>query len=221
MAPYHERSSSLEVDDSDNGDPVWSADYWSGAPHSESVPGTSIQSAVADVESHQDLVCFLSVIRNFSVDLLPITWQPALDSLGSGGTATIQQSLVNSQMSLAFKRIDVAEWTRPRDELRAYQVLISEVQVLRHPALRGHPNIINLEGVCWEIKTGTESVWPVLVFEKTEFGDLQHFMNSSKGKGLSFQTKLGLCVDVASAIMRMHSCRMPSPSPLDIVVFGA
>ena len=39
-----------------------------------------------------DLIAFLSTVQNCNVDYLPITWQPALSTLGTGGSGTISQS---------------------------------------------------------------------------------------------------------------------------------
>ena len=40
-----------------------------------------------DVQS--DLIAFLSIVQKCDVDYLPITWQPALGTLGEGGSGTI------------------------------------------------------------------------------------------------------------------------------------
>jgi hypothetical protein len=55
-------------------------------------------------ESHFDLISFLSAVQSSAVDLLPLTWRQAEESLGRGGTAFISQSLVDRDTSFAFKR---------------------------------------------------------------------------------------------------------------------
>lgn len=57
---------------------------------------------------HHDLIEFLDLaeldLAQFhQVDILPITWQPALATLGDGRSSNASQSLLNTQISLAFK----------------------------------------------------------------------------------------------------------------------
>jgi hypothetical protein len=49
-----------------------------------------------------------------------------------------------------------------------------------------------------------EEVWPVLVFEKAQFGDLYSFATLPVGRDLCIAERLKLCVDVGTAIMDMH-----------------
>jgi hypothetical protein len=141
--------------------------------------------------------------QKLGVDFLPITWQPALDAIGEGGTSEIRQSLINLQMSLAFKRL-VRRQTG--FVTRALSVsLISEVSILAHPSMRNHPTMMPLFGLCWDISEH-EKVLPVLVFEKSPYGDLVNFMNSDAANRISFEERLKLCATVALAIATMHSC---------------
>ena len=76
--------------------------------------------------------------------------------------------------------------------------------MLSHHLLREHPNIVELQGICWDVPADDE-VWPVLVFEKTQFGDLYNFLRVPVGRDLSITERLKLCVDVGTAIIDMHS----------------
>ncbi|KAI9775066.1 MAG: hypothetical protein M1839_001458 [Geoglossum umbratile] len=91
-----------------------------------------------------------------------------------------------------------------REERRAFQSLMAEVSILTHPSIRDYRNIINLEGVCWEISDDGKA-WPILMFEKAQFGNLHQFMNSSTGRSLDFEESLQICRDIASAVAAMHS----------------
>ena len=51
-----------------------------------------------------DLIAFLGIAQARSIDLLPITWDPALDCLDQGGTAEIREISFDRQRSFAFKR---------------------------------------------------------------------------------------------------------------------
>ncbi len=52
-----------------------------------------------------DFVSLLALAQKLRIEFLPITWQPALQGIGLGATAEIRQSLMNLQMSFAFKRV--------------------------------------------------------------------------------------------------------------------
>jgi len=155
-------------------------------------------------EPQYDLIAFLSVVQKYNVDYLHITWQPALADLGKGGSGTISQSTFSTDMPLAFKRFheDDGSYTD-------FLPLVSEVLVLSQPAIKMHPNIVNLEGICWEIKRSTEKAIPVLVFEKAAW-DLQQFMNVSQGRNMSLDDRLNLCADIGSAIRTLHAYSMSS-----------
>ncbi|KAF8544152.1 kinase-like domain-containing protein, partial [Trichophaea hybrida] len=101
-------------------------------------------------------------------------------------------------MPLAFKRFHGND-----DSDTDFLPLIAEVLILSQPAVQMHPNIVNLEGYCWEIKRRTEKAVPVLVFEKAAW-DLQQFMNVSEGKNMSMDDRLNLCADIGSAISSLH-----------------
>ena len=165
---------------------------------------------IPPTDIHYDFISFLAIAQRLNVDFLPITWQPALDSLGKGATAEVSQSLVNLQMSFAFKRTALSNlpWQGQyqEQERRALRALISEVSVLSHPLIRRQANIINLEGICWEIGR-EDKVLPVLVFEKAQLGDMHRFMDSDLGKALSIEDRLKMCIGVGTAVMVMHSCR--------------
>lgn len=171
-----------------------------------------------------DLISFLEACQNLNIDLLPISWQPALDALGVGGQAEVRQSLVNLAMSFAFSRVKIREDHREVEQA-AYRALLSQISILGHSEIRSHPNIINLVGVCWDIRPQEEveprkdrqaqdgilprqwKVWPVLVFEKTRHGDLACFMSSKYGRNMGITERLKLCADIARGIGDLHRNR--------------
>jgi len=153
---------------------------------------------------HGDLVAFLSIVQKCNVDVLPITWQPALSNLGQGSTGTISQSTFNKEMPLAFKRLHEDKDANSRESEMDLLPLMSEVLILSQPPLQSHPNIVNLEGICWEIKPRTENAVPVLVFEKAAW-DLQQFMSASEGINMSIDNRLKICAEIGSALMALHT----------------
>lgn len=97
-----------------------------------------------------------------------------------------------------------------------------EVSVLGHPLVRSHPNIIRLEGVCWDVSFDEDEVWPVLVFEKARYGDLRKFISTKTGGSINWVDRVKLCADIATAIMLMHSSRKRTmPLMSDIIGHGA
>ena len=146
-----------------------------------------------------DLIAFLSIVQKFGVEYLPITWQPALGMLGVGGSGTIGQSTFMTEKPLAFKRFHISE-----NPDGGFLPMMSEVLILSQPPIRNHPNIVDLEGICWEVEPRTEKAVPVLVFEKASW-DLQQFMNVREGMDMVFDDRLKICADVGGAIMALHA----------------
>ena len=174
--------------------------------------GETGQSAtsISDRGYNYDFLGFLGVAQSLKIDFLPITWQPALDKVGQGGTAKIRQALINIQTAFAFKHLEHSlSFEKGSRNMRA---LIAEVSVLGHPASRCHPNIMNIEGICWDVVDGGEEVWPVLVFEKTQLGDLNSFMTSGPGRELDFNTRLDILFDVGCAVSDLHAAGNRSSS---------
>ena len=179
-----------------------------------------LQSAtVQSPQNHFDLVTFLGVAQRGNIDFLPITWQPALDCIGQGATAEIREASANLQFSFAFKRpVFDQRLGYENFERRLLPCLIAEISTLGLKSIRKHPNIVKLEGVCWEVicsegqfisrETPCPSriggIVPVLVFEKAKYGDLRYFMMQEAGRSLSFAQKMGICVDIAKAVAEMH-----------------
>ena len=178
---------------------------------SESSTGTTGIDATTVFElKRRDLIDFLGLSQFYQVDLLPITWQPALESLGDGRTSNVSQSLLNIQMSLAFKRSfpTQSEFQQHLEgESDIFTRLCTELTILAHPPLRNHPCIVRLEGICWELHLHTFGVLPVFVFEKAHSGNLQNFMNSAQGENLNFAERKGICLQIARAMMTMHEFR--------------
>ena len=79
---------------------------------------------------------------------------------------------------------------------------------MSQPPIRSHPNIVDLEGICWEIEPKADKAVPVLVFEKASW-DLQQFMNMREGMDMVFEDRLKICADIGSAITALHAYGLP------------
>lgn len=167
---------------------------------------------IPSMSLHNDLISFLAVAQYYELDFLSIAWQASLGQIGKGGTSEIRQSTLDTEESLAFKciaRLGQRVFSES-DEQRAFNALVSEISILGHPLIRYHQNIVNIEGICWELPLASEKVWPVLILEKSQLGDLQSFICSEEGRMLSFEERLSLCTDVGSALSTMHQYRKTS-----------
>jgi hypothetical protein len=168
-----------------------------------------------------DFITVLAVAQKLQVEILPITWQSTRELAGRGKTSEISQSSINLQTSLAFKRVAKKD-KRYEPEGQIFQSVINEITALCHPSIRNHPNIVELQGICWDIPVKediddnemVERVWPALVFEKSEFGDLGHFATMPICRELGFKDRLELCMGIGIAVADMH-CNGKSHAGVD------
>ncbi len=152
---------------------------------------------VASSSKYEELIVFLGIFQRLGIKYMSTSWLPAMDVVGRGGSAEIRQSLAVIQTSFAFKRLTQKATLMP---------LIAELQILGHPAIQKHPNIIMLEGISWDVDASSGEAWPVLVFHKAHFRDLKHFMmTASRGLLMSVEDKLEMLADIASAVQTMHA----------------
>jgi serine/threonine protein kinase len=181
--------------------------------------GKARQSAGSISAKRYDFLDFLGVAQSMRTHFLPIRWLPGL--IGKGGTAEIRQRVVNIEKTFAFKQMKKTQ--SPMEEAQYLCALIAEVSILNQYRIRTHKNIVNIEGLCWEVVPGEEKVWPVLVFEKAPYGDLHEFMSFSIGGELNIEKRLGILIDVALAIRDIHSLGGSRPlsfSPIRLSPIG-
>ena len=162
---------------------------------------------ISSMNPHNDCISFLAVAQYYEVDIVSVKWETGRGKVGSGATSAIWQSGASRHVDFAFKRTKLAERSSAdrRDEEKAYNALVSEISILRHPLIQHHQNIVNLEGICWEIPAQNQNVWPVLLLEKAQLGDLESFMLSAKGRATALHERLKICSDVANALIALHS----------------
>jgi serine/threonine protein kinase len=154
------------------------------------------------VEQAHELLSFLEISQWFNIDLLSVSWQPKLGKVGVGGTSDIFQSLVNASTAFTFKCCSTNPEETNTEQL--YRNLKAEVMSLSHLAIQRHPNIVNLVGICWDVKQD-ETVYPVLVTEKSQRGDMRMFLHTREGTEMSIQDRLHLCCEVACALDALHA----------------
>ena len=159
------------------------------------------QSAGSTSAKRYDFLDFLGVAQKMRIHFLPIRWQPGMNLAGKGGTAKIHQGLANVEMTFAFKQM---RKTQSPMEAQYLSALIAEISILGHDSIRRHENIVNIEGICWDVDSGEDKVWPVLVFEKAPYGDLNNFMTIGVGREVNIEKRLKILTEVALAVRDLH-----------------
>ncbi|KAF5614656.1 serine threonine kinase [Fusarium tjaetaba] len=178
-----------------------------------------------------NLITFLAVVQKLEIKILPVAWEPGRQLIGRGGTSQINQSVVTLQASFAFKRVSEEDRLNKTEE-DIYRCLINEVLVLCHPRVRGHSNILDLQGVCWDVSPENQDaaspdlekqyrIWPVLVFEKSQLGDLFDFAGRPNTQKLTIMERWMICLDIGKAIAHMQSSNVihGDIKPQNILIF--
>ena len=159
---------------------------------------------------HNSFLRFLSIAIALGVNVYPLTWRAALEDLGEGSTGQVSQAPLNARISFAYKRFTRVnrnpEISNTEFRMLQYDAMVSEMVVLSSNDIYEHPNIVNLEGVCWENIPESEEIWPVLIFRKAEGGDLRRFLSSPEAAVLGSDELITVCGEVAKALSIMHRC---------------
>ena len=160
---------------------------------------------VETLPEQDSLLSFLATARNLMLELLPLNWDQQM--IGFGATSRVNESHGNPKTSFAYKRVhDESKSSTPHNVI--YRMLTNEIVTLSGQIARNHPNIVQLQGICWEISSVNEDAWPVLVFEKAQFGDLYSFSMTPTGREMGLDQRLSLCVEIEKALVDMHSLSM-------------
>lgn len=176
---------------------------------------SSSEETVSSIEEDgpETIINFLSFLANAQaqgISFLSIKWQAAQRAFGSGGTSIINEALANIRTTLAFKRVqpieEFADEEHQKSDADIFRMLINEITVLGDSALREHPNIAQLQGICWDVSSDGK-VWPVLISEKSQLGDLYKFAHLPVWRELDIKKRLKLCIDIQTAVLDMHSIR--------------
>ncbi|RCI10711.1 hypothetical protein L249_5158 [Ophiocordyceps polyrhachis-furcata BCC 54312] len=92
------------------------------------------------------------------------------------------------------------------DRPEVFSEIAMELQVLRHPPIRSHANVIDLVAVMYHDAGDAEKpvILPALVLEFAAFGSLKTFQE--QGHGHSFEDKIDIALDTARGIEALHAC---------------
>jgi hypothetical protein len=169
--------------------------YWS---HWRSTSSAQVHETEAEPDKF-NFLSFLAIAQALQIEFLPIVKDLGQEAIGIGGTSTIHESLVNVDTSFAFK----VHHKRGMTEDQVFRNLINEVIVSSQVFIRSHASIAQLRGISWDVSADDDKPWPVLVFQKSHFGDLHHFAMHG-GRDMTVVERLDLCLDIGRAIEDMH-----------------
>ena len=158
---------------------------------------------------HYDLLSFLAITERLS-NLRLYAFTPSYQPSGrltirTGASGIVHDQALSSERGIIFKRYRTTPQSSRRDVFKA---IISEVMVLKHPVLAKHPNIVDLDGITWDVEVERgqpPQITPVLILKRAEHGNLADFFRTSQGRNLSLEQRLRLCIDVALALDAMHT----------------
>ncbi|KAG8528203.1 uncharacterized protein KY384_007120, partial [Bacidia gigantensis] len=190
------------------------------------VPRGVQQHSVVEIPSmnfRNDFISFLAVAQHYEIDFLSLPWEEGRGRAGAGGTAEVWQANASMRKDFAFKRVGQNGKSHfdMLDEHKLFNALVSEISVVSHPQLRYHQNIVKLEAISFEVIPKQDKVWPVVVLEKAQLRDLKSYMESEAGRITTIGERIGLCADVASALIALHTNGMSHGDikPGNVLVF--
>jgi hypothetical protein len=163
-------------------------------------------------ESAYDLIDFLAVAQAMGIAILPITWQSAQEIANAkGGTSQIHDATIDLENSLVFKR--VSDENKQKISLgrltksSMFDAFINEMVILGESTVREEPTVVKLQGITWDILRDDE-LWPALVFEKADHGDLEDFLGGEEGRELHALARVRFCQQIAYSVSRLHQSGM-------------
>lgn len=156
---------------------------------------------------HQNFIKFLQYATALQLNILPLAWEPAPEALGpNGATAKVNQSILNSEMTLVYKRFksEVTDHRLSEAQFRElqYTAMINELIILARPEIGNRDGIVRFLGICFELSPNAVEVWPVLVLLKATRGDLATYM--TQNESLEPARLLTLCCEIAKGVHRVH-----------------
>ena len=106
---------------------------------------------------------------------------------------------------------------------RVERTVINELQILCHPPLRNHRNIVHLFGICWD-HTDTGSIYdacPILVQPCADLGNLEQYLTHLKLTIVpSWDLRCNIVKQILNGLHDLHCCKIihGDIKPLNILV---
>lgn len=120
--------------------------------------------------------------------------------LGEGETYVVKRCAVKEGV-VAVKQLKIDDVSDEKLFRCRLGPVIFEAQIMRHPPLRAHPNLLLALGYGWSLRGA--SVIPYLVVEYASLGTLREYIKTTKPRLAGVEILLG---DVSSALSALHTC---------------
>ena len=127
-----------------------------------------------------------------------------IKSIGEGGSYQVSRCNHLEKQLVAAKIVRLPSKNSAEEKesfRRRVFCLINDLEVMHHPPLARHPNILGLLGYGWNLFEN--SALPFLVTEYAAQGTLRDFLQKEP---TSIPLKLQLCGNIASGLHAMHMC---------------
>ena len=149
----------------------------------------------------RSLVDLLTLIQPLGLALYDRSSLRNARRAGEGASYKVSEcSHAGSGSVVAVKQIKVPD-DLSNDEAfqRRVDCVLKDIEVMHHPPLAEHENILSLLGYGWGLTKG--DVLPFIVTEFAQLGTLREYLQA---QNLSLQAKLALCSQVACGLNRLH-----------------
>jgi serine/threonine protein kinase len=117
--------------------------------------------------------------------------------------AETEEVVVKAGIVVALKKIAATPRAGDADGVKAaseaYQSILQEIKISRHPFLRQHENINNLFFVAW----ADHEAFPLIALELADYGTLEDVL-TVPGEGPTHNQKLNLTIDVSLGLAALH-----------------
>lgn len=131
--------------------------------------------------------------------------------LGEGADYVVDQVKTSEGEVVVVKHVKVTMDLSSTMDTMAWQdasrlrKVLHEIRIATMPLLKNHANILQIKGFGWELSESSLTT-PFLVVEYAENGTLREFLQQSTG--VTFNSKMGLCLDVAKGLHALHSSKI-------------
>jgi serine/threonine protein kinase len=124
------------------------------------------------------------------------------ENLGEGATYVVEKCVARGESIFAVKHLKVSSDKMFHARLRS---VILEVQIMRHPPFKAHPNIISCLGYGWTTKDNV--IMPYIVLEYASLGTLrEHIKQYVRHSEVWLWEVEILLGDIVSGLAALHVC---------------
>jgi serine/threonine protein kinase len=123
------------------------------------------------------------------------------DTLGEGETYLVERCVAQKGAVFAVKHLKISRAPDDKTFRKRIRSVILEMQVMRHPPLRAHPNFPSVLGYGWN--TRGSLIMPFVVVEYAQLGTLREHLKRSSSSIRDIEILVG---DVVSGLAALHTC---------------